>query len=156
MVYVAWHSLGSKPFWLDLNRQFLFNGKHSSWEAVTSGVPQGYVLGPALFLLFINDIQDNINSSLGLLVDDSIVNRGIHNPYDHQIPQQDLETLAEWSKTWLMEFSISKCASLSITRKRNKSQYISIPCLVSHCFKIWGRRCSCLPNSGRHHGEPIR
>ena len=86
---------------------------------VTSGVPQGSVLGPALFLLYINDINDHIKSKIKLFTDDSIVYREIWSPEDHNILQQDLDTLAEWSKTWLMHFNVKKCASLSITRKRN-------------------------------------
>lgn len=99
------------------------NGQHSSWELVTSGVPQGSVLGPALFLLFINDIQDNIKSSIRLFADDSIVYRIIRSYKDHQILQQDLQVLAEWSRVWLMEFNINKCAVLSISRKRSPSHF---------------------------------
>ena len=53
------------------------NGRHSTWVEVTSGVPQGSVLGPALFLLYINDIQDHITSRIRLFADDSIVYREI-------------------------------------------------------------------------------
>ena len=99
------------------------NGQHSSWVDVTSGVPQGSVLGPALFLLYINDIQDNIKSNIRLFADVSIVYREITNPDDHIILQQDLQALAEWSRTWLMEFNIKKCAILSITRKKQPSKH---------------------------------
>ena len=95
------------------------NGHLSSWVDVSSGVPQGSVLGPALFLLYINDIQDNISSRIRLFADDSIVYREIHSDLDHTILQQDLQTLAEWSSNWLMDFNVKKCAILSITRKRS-------------------------------------
>ena len=52
------------------------NGTHSSWGQVASGVPQGSVLGPTLFLLYINDIQDEIKSTMRLFVDDSIIYTG--------------------------------------------------------------------------------
>ena len=97
------------------------NGRHSTWVEVTSGVPQGSVLGPALFLLYINDIQDHITSRIRLFSDDSIVYREINSPEDHDALQQDLQALADWSKTWLMEFNIKKCAVLSITRKKKPS-----------------------------------
>jgi hypothetical protein len=97
------------------------NGTMSSWVDVTSGVPQGSVLGPALFLLYINDIEDSINSSIRLFADDSILYREICSPEDHVILQHDLNTLASWSQIWLMHFNISKCATLSITRKRKPS-----------------------------------
>ena len=102
------------------------NVTHSSWVDVTSGVPQGSVLGPALFLLYINDINDHIKSKIKLFADDSIVYREIWSPEDHNILQQDLDMLAEWSTTLLMHFDVKKCASLSITRKRNP-RYFSIP-----------------------------
>ena len=99
------------------------NGKHSSWGNVTSGVPQGSVLGPALFLVYINDIQEKIKSDIRLFADDSILYREIHNVEDHQILQEDINTLAEWATTWLMEFNVKKCAILTISRKRNSSDY---------------------------------
>ena len=73
------------------------NGTHSSWGKVSSGVPQGSVLGPALFLLYINDIQDHIQSTMRLFADDSIVYLEIVRPEDHDILQQDLQALADWS-----------------------------------------------------------
>ena len=105
------------------------NGTHSSWGKVSSGVPQGSVLGPALFLLYINDIQDHIQSTMRLFADDSIVYREIVRPEDHDILQQDLQALADWSSTWLMQFNIKKCAILTITRKRTPSH---------HQYKIFG------------------
>ena len=105
------------------------NGTHSSWGKVSSGVPQGSVLGPALFLLYINDIQDHIQSTMRLFADDSIVYREIVRPEDHDILQQDLQALATWSSTWLMQFNIKKCAILTITRKRTPSH---------HQYKIFG------------------
>ena len=71
------------------------NGTHSSWGKVSSGVPQGSVLGPALFLLYINDIQDHIQSTMRLFADDSIVYREIVRPEVHDILQQDLQALAD-------------------------------------------------------------
>ena len=97
------------------------NGTHSSWENVTSGVPQGSVLGPALFLIYINDILEKIQSKMKLFADDSIVYREILSVDDHYILQRDLDLLADWSSKWLMHFNIKKCAVLSITRKRNPS-----------------------------------
>ena len=84
---------------------------------------QGSVLGPALFVLYINNIQDNIKSTLRLFADDSIIYREILTPNDHQVLQQDLQALAEWSTDWLMDFNIAKCAVLNITRKRKISSF---------------------------------
>ena len=96
------------------------DGSRSSWRDVTSasGVPQGSVIGPTLFLLYINDIQDNIQSPMKLFADDCAIYREICKEDDHQALQRDLQCLSTWSSDWLMNFNIKKCAILSITRKR--------------------------------------
>ena len=119
---------GSTQHWInaflaDCQQAVSVNGRHSPWGKVTSGVPQGSVLGPALFLLYINDIQDNIHSQIRLFADDSIVYREINDHDDHLILQQDLQILAEWATKWLMEFNVQICAVLSITHKRKPSHY---------------------------------
>ena len=101
----------------------IVNGSRSSWMPVSSGVPQGSVIGPALFLLYINDINTNIQSKMRLFADDSVIYRQILSEEDHATLQQDLNILADWSTKWLMGFNIKKCAILTITRKRNPSMY---------------------------------
>ena len=71
---------------------------------MVSGVPQGSVLGPVLFLMFINDLPDKINSSTRLFADDCIHYRQIRNNNDQHLLQEDLDRLATWEKTWGMEF----------------------------------------------------
>jgi len=99
------------------------NGTQSNQINVTSGVPQGSVLGPVLFLLYINDINHNINSNIKLFADDSVVYREICSYNDHLLLQKDLDTLTTWAKTWLMDFNIKKCVLLPITLKRNPSHF---------------------------------
>jgi hypothetical protein len=70
------------------------NGSLSSWGQVTSGVPQGSMLRPVLFLLYINDINQHLQSNIRLFADDSIIYKEISTPSDHQILQNDLNTLA--------------------------------------------------------------
>ena len=69
------------------------NGSHSTWDNVTSRVPQGPVHGPALFLLYINDIKEKIQSNMCLYADDTIVCREINSINDHNILQADLNTV---------------------------------------------------------------
>ena len=97
------------------------NGSHSTWGNVTSGVPHSSVLGPALCLLYIDDIKKNIQSNMRLYADDIIVYREINSINDHDILQEDLDTLSVWTTTWLMDFNICKCAILPITKKRDTS-----------------------------------
>ena len=69
------------------------NGSHSTWGNIRSGVPQGSVLGPVLFLLYIDDIKEEIQSNMHLYADDTIVYREINSINDHDILQEDLDTV---------------------------------------------------------------
>ena len=91
------------------------NGSHSIWGNVASGVPQGSVLYQALFLLYINDTKDKIQSNMHQYADDTIVYREINSIDDHDILQEDHDTLTKWSATWLMDFNICKCVIPPIT-----------------------------------------
>ena len=99
------------------------NGALSDITDVTSGVPQGSVLGPVLFLLYINDINGNIKSSMRLFADDSIIYRKISSKTDHEILQTDLSQFQTWSDKWQMEFYVSKCVHLPITNKTKPSPH---------------------------------
>ena len=101
------------------------NASHSTWGNVASGVPQDSVLGPALFLLYINDIKEEIQSNMRLYADDIIVFREINSINDHNILLEYLDTLSEWTTTWLMDFNICKCAILLTAKKRNISFFPS-------------------------------
>ena len=83
---------------------------------VLSGVPQGSVLGPVLFLIFIYDLPDNIRSSARLFADNCVLYRNIKSPIDCQILQDDLNSLAQWETDWQMKFNVSKCHSMRVTR----------------------------------------
>ena len=90
------------------NRQqrVVLNGKESSWEPISSGVPQGSVLGPLLFLVYINDLTDNISSSMRLFADDSSLFlrvRDIH--VSHTALMSDLNVITQWGNQWKMEFN---------------------------------------------------
>ncbi|XP_072182188.1 uncharacterized protein [Diadema setosum] len=110
-------------FLSDRTQCVVVDGSKSSWQNVPSGVPQGSVIGPTLFLIFINDIQENIKSSLRLFADDCVIYKEILSDDDHHILQKDLLQLSSWSTTWQMKFNVEKCAVLSITRKRTPDTY---------------------------------
>ena len=94
-------------------------GEHSEEFNVDSGVPQGTVLGPILFLCHINDLPDSVKSSVRLFADDCLLYRNIKTADDHNILQADLKNLEVWAENWGMRFNAKKCYILSI---RNKSQ----------------------------------
>ena len=96
----------------------VLDGRASDTVPVLSGVLQGSVLGRVLFLIFINDLPDNIRSSVRLFADDCVLYRNIKSPLDCHILQDDLNSLAKWEMDWQMKFNVtsSKCHSMRVTR----------------------------------------
>ena len=103
--------------WLSEHSQkVVLDGQASDPVLVLSGVPQGSVLGPVLFLIFINDLPDNIRSSVRFFADDCVLYRNIKSPIDCQILQDDLNSLSQWETDWQMKFNVAKCHSMRVTR----------------------------------------
>lgn len=90
---------------------------------VTSGVPQGSVLGPSLFLVYINDLPNGIKSKVRLFADDTALYNKITNVEDCMALNEDLAKLQEWEGKWLMEFNVSKCNVLTVSNKRTPIAY---------------------------------
>jgi hypothetical protein len=107
-----------KAFLDHRTQQVVVEGHESTVGQVTSGVPQGSVLGPTLFLVYINDIGNNIQSTVRLFADDTALYRRIRTLADSHILQQDLEQLEQWERRWQMSFNAKKCHVLTVTRKR--------------------------------------
>ena len=97
----------------------LSRGKQSSASSVTSGVPQGSVIGPLLFLIYINDLPEQVSSTTRLFADDSLLYRKIRSPADTKALQEDLDRLQKWELDWMMSFNPSKCEVIRVTKKRN-------------------------------------
>ena len=90
-------------------QEIIIEGSKPSPSPVMSGVPQGTVLGPLLFLVYINDMPECVKSEIKLFVDDSLLYRRIQNIADcHQL-QEDLNKLQEWEQRWQMGFNADKC-----------------------------------------------
>ena len=104
------------------------NGSHSDWDRVESGVPHGKVLGPLLFLLYINDIGNKVSSEIHLFADDCIVYRPINNDVDSLELQKDIKLLSDWSQTWQMSFNPKKCYVMHMGTKRN---------MYKHAYKMY-------------------
>ena len=94
-------------------------GIKSEWRKVTSGVPQGSVLGPIMFLVYINDMPTGVDSYMNMFADDAKIMRKVRNLEDCNKLQEDLDKIYEWGKQWQMEFNISKCHVM----KMGKSKY---------------------------------
>ena len=91
----------------------------SSWVPVSSGVPQGSVIGPTLFLVYINDLPTKLQSKVRLFADDTIVYMAVNNETDAAILQKDLKLLEEWENRSQMSFHPDKSNVLRVTRCRS-------------------------------------
>lgn len=96
----------------------LVEGEKSEEADVTSGVPQGTVMGPLLFLAFINDLPSVVKSQTRLFTDDCLLFRPIHNQQDADALQEDLDALAKWEADWQMAIHPQKCISIQVTRSK--------------------------------------
>ena len=105
-------------FLSDRQQKVVLEGYCSDSKQVFSGVPQGSVLGPCLFLNYINDLPDSLASHARLFADDTIIYLTITSDSDTVILQSDLDKLALWEAKWGMSFHPEKCEILRITRKR--------------------------------------
>lgn len=109
----------TQSFLLGRSQTVVLDGGVSTEVPVTSGVPQGSVLGPLLFLVYINQLPESISKSqVRLFADDTAVFLTINSKYDCVSLQKDLDTLQVWEKAWDMEFNPSKCQVLHITRNK--------------------------------------
>ena len=101
------------------SQQVVLEGKSSSSAPVLSGVPQGSVLGPVLFLIYINDLPEYVsNSTVRLFADDTLLYLTIHNSSDCIKLQEDLNNLERWGSDWQMSFHPKKCEVIHITTKK--------------------------------------
>ena len=131
------HKLGSFGFHSDLLQWFeaylsgrrqrvVVDGVFSDSLPVVSGVPQGSILGPLLFVLYINDLPRVVqNSSVALFADDAKCYMNINSINDCQLLQNDLHALVKWSSIWELNFHPSKCQVITISRKRSLVKGIS-------------------------------
>lgn len=107
------------------SQQVRINGTISRPRSVTSGVPQGSVLGPMLFVIYINDLPDLLQSTTKLYADDAKVYCSINSPDDETKLQNDIKRLEEWSSKWLLRFHPEKCSMLRVALKeRPKNTYL--------------------------------
>ena len=108
-----------KSFIAYRSQQVVLDWKSSSPAPVTSGVPEGTVLGPLLFLIYINDLPSRATSSVRLFANDCLLYRVIKGHQDAERLQADLNQFQEWEKDWQMLFNPDKCEHIRITNKRN-------------------------------------
>ena len=105
-----------KTYHFDGNeREYLIRIEHtyiSSWKPVLSGVPQGSVLGPILFLVYINDLEEGVTGKILKFADDTRLFRKVKEIGDKQNLQDDIDKLVKWPEKWQMLFNFGKCKCL--------------------------------------------
>ena len=114
--------------WLTHRKQrIIVDGEISIWKSVLSGVPQGSVLGPILFLIYIyiyiNDLEDDISSKVLKFADNTKVFIKVTNDTDKQSLQDDLDKLVKWSEKWQMLFNFGKCKCIHIGHGNMDEEY---------------------------------
>ena len=103
----------------------------SNWTGVLSGVPQGSVLGPVLFLIFINDLPEAVPAQdIKLFADDAKLDKLIESDDDASMLQESLDKMIDWSNEWSLKMNINKCKVLHLSRsvdKQNQSYNMNSP-----------------------------
>ena len=123
------HGIGGRVLtwiekWLaDRKQRVGINGSLSEWQAVTSGVPQGSVLGPQLFTIYINDLDEGIQSNISKFADDTKLGGSVNCEEDAMRMQGDLDRLGEWADAWQMKFNADKCEVIHFGSKNRKADY---------------------------------
>ena len=95
-------------------QRVVIEGEVSEWSEVKSGIPQGSVLGPILFVIFINDLPEAVRSTCRIFADDTKVYRNVTSAEGPVSLQTDLDSLVEWSDLWQLPFNSDKCHSMHL------------------------------------------
>jgi hypothetical protein len=99
-------------FLMDRKQKVRTKGQLSYELPVTSGVPQGSVLGPTLFLVYINDLPDHVDCNISLFADDTLIYQVVNNAQDKLRFQNNVYALQQWANMWCMSFNVDKCSVL--------------------------------------------
>ena len=111
--------------WLSNQEQrVVLNGHSSDWSKVLSDVPQGSVLGPLLFVIFINDLEQDIGNRLLKFADDTKLFGVVSSGKGVDGLREDLRKLCDWSAEWLMMFNTDKCKVMHFGKSNSLSVYI--------------------------------
>ena len=100
-------------------QRVVIEGHSSDWLNVTSGVPQGSIIGPSLFQNYINDLPSSVSCNSDLFADDTALHRQLDSFLNCEQFQEDLSSASDWCKSWLVTLKTEKCKVSHITRKKD-------------------------------------
>lgn len=136
------------------SQQVTVHGSTSSQLPITSGVPQGSLLGPFLFLVYVNDIPTSVSNStgVGLFADDTKLFRCIQSSEDVESLQSDVDCLNGWSMDSHMPFNITKCKVLRVSRKNTQFPLL-IPLITMSWIMFWCSQTWVLRLTVNYYGQ---
>ncbi len=123
----------------------------SDWAPVTSGVPQGSVLGPVLFVIYINDINLGLNNFIEKFADDTKIRNSVMSDCDRQSIQEDLSKTSAWSDRWEMLFNVNKCH----IKKKYEYEMGGVKLESVHCLKDLGVTITSSLKFSKHCKEAV-
>jgi len=104
-------------------QRVIVNSAASAWEGVRSGIPQGSVMGPVLFVLFINDLPDQLESRVLMYADDTKIYAKVNNEAEQNRLQDDLANVLRWAEKWQLRFNLEKCKVMHYGRSNQNYSY---------------------------------
>jgi len=113
-------------FLKDRRQRVNVNGSLSEWLGVLSGIPQGSVLGPVLFIIYINDLPEAVKNFAMLFADDTKLYAVVNNDEDHESLQYDMDSLITWSDKWQLSFNATKCKVMHYGRSNHNYNYTMV------------------------------
>ncbi len=110
--------------WLSNRKQRLvINGTASDWVPFTRGVTQGLVLGPVLFIIYINDVDVGLNRFISKFADGTKIGKSTITEHNRVSLQEDLRNITEWSQRWEMPFNVNRCRILQVGTRNQELVY---------------------------------
>ena len=121
-----------RKFLTNRQKRTAIRGTLSNWSPVTSGVPQGTILGPTLFLVYVNKIPNVVTSSIKMFPEDTRIYREINNAEDTPALQSDLDCLENWTRKWQIKFNPQKREVMQEQRISRTKVNILVTCRIQN------------------------